>query len=158
MELIFNQTFFAATMADLSYDANKLPLGKLSKRTITQGFQALKDLAELFVNQSLAQSKHQSSYKDAIEDLSDRYYTVIPHSFGRARPPVIQNDNLLKREIELLDSLSEMSIADQIMKETDENLGDVVHPLDRHYSNLKLTEMDTRQYEKVHKANRLLSP
>ena len=147
MELIFNQTFFAATMADLSYDANKLPLGKLSRRTITQGFQALKDLAELFVDQSQAQSKHGSSYEDAVENLSNRYYTVIPHSFGRNRPPVIQNDDLLKKEIELLDSLSEMSVADQIMEETDiDDAGDIVHPLDRQFSNLKLTEMRVRKF------------
>ena len=147
MQLIFNQSFFAATMADLSYDANKLPLGKLSKRTITRGFHALKDLAELLVDASLAQSKHGSSFLDAVADLSNRYYTVIPHSFGRNRPPVIQNDNLLKKEIELLDSLSEMSVADQIMKETGDK--DAVHPLDSQYASLKLTEMDVCMYKVV---------
>ena len=145
MKLIFNQAFFSATMADLSYDAEKLPLGKLSKRTLESGFKALKDLAELLVDNSLAGSKHNKSFADAVHDLSNRYYTVIPHSFGRSRPPVITDEQRLKREIELLDSLSEMSVADQIMKGSKEVEGDVVHPLDRQYSGLKLKEMVPRE-------------
>ncbi len=39
MELIFNPQYFAATMADLNYDINKLPLGKLAKSTIVKGYQ-----------------------------------------------------------------------------------------------------------------------
>jgi poly [ADP-ribose] polymerase len=42
MELIFNQQYFQEVMADLEYDAERLPLGKLSKRTMEQGYQALK--------------------------------------------------------------------------------------------------------------------
>jgi len=34
MELIFNQNFMQQSMASLSYDSKKLPLGKLSKGTI----------------------------------------------------------------------------------------------------------------------------
>lgn len=37
MELIFNQQYFEATMAALNYDSTKMPLGKLSKATITKG-------------------------------------------------------------------------------------------------------------------------
>lgn len=56
MELIFNQQHFQATMTDLKYDMNKLPLGKLSKATITRGFQRLKELADLMDDGSLAES------------------------------------------------------------------------------------------------------
>jgi poly [ADP-ribose] polymerase 2/3/4 len=48
MELIFNRQFFKEVMADLEYDADKLPLGKLSKRTLEQGYTALKVSQELF--------------------------------------------------------------------------------------------------------------
>ena len=142
MKLIFNQRLFAAAMADLDYDADKLPLGKLSKRTIEQGFQALKDLSELFINHSLAESKHNTSYHEAISDLSNMYYTVIPHAFGRNRPPTINHENLLKREIELLDSLSDMSIADGIMNEAEEDVeGIIPNPVDGQFKGLGLKEM-----------------
>jgi poly [ADP-ribose] polymerase len=42
MELIFNQQHLKEVMADMNYDAEKLPLGKLSKRTIEQGYEYLK--------------------------------------------------------------------------------------------------------------------
>jgi poly [ADP-ribose] polymerase len=42
MKLIFNKAFMNEAMQSLDYDANKMPLGKLSKRTITQAYQALK--------------------------------------------------------------------------------------------------------------------
>ena len=58
MELIFNQQYFAATMTDLNYDVNKMPLGKLSKNTIIRGYQALKDLSALLDNVSLAQTQY----------------------------------------------------------------------------------------------------
>ena len=54
MELIFNQAYFDTTMMDMSYDANKLPLGKLSKRTLKAGFERLKELAELLANPALS--------------------------------------------------------------------------------------------------------
>ncbi|KAJ3481322.1 hypothetical protein NLG97_g7848 [Lecanicillium saksenae] len=41
MEMIFNNGFIQATLAELNYDANKLPLGKLSKATILRGFEPM---------------------------------------------------------------------------------------------------------------------
>jgi poly [ADP-ribose] polymerase len=141
--LIFNASNFQATMADMSYDSRKLPLGKLSKRTIGQGLQALKGISELMADPTLAQSRHGDSYANALEDLSNTYYTVIPHVVGQHRIPIINNQQLLKKEIELLDSLGEMSIANEIMKQATASNGpdDLVHPADRQYDGLGMKEM-----------------
>jgi poly [ADP-ribose] polymerase len=74
MQLIFNQQYMADAMTDLNYDADKLPLGKLSKATINRGFQALKDLTVLLSNAVASQTE--------VEDVSNRYYSLIPHNFG----------------------------------------------------------------------------
>ncbi|KAF4975387.1 hypothetical protein FZEAL_7817 [Fusarium zealandicum] len=140
MELIFNQQFFQATMSSLNYDANKLPLGKLSKSTITRGFQQLKDLAALIDDPTLAASKWNETVANATENLSNTYYSVIPHAFGRNRPPVIRDNGLLKKEIELLESLSDMKDAADIMKIDRKTMG-TVHPLDRQFLGLGLEEM-----------------
>jgi poly [ADP-ribose] polymerase len=42
MELIFSQKYFKEVMADMNYDPEKLPLGKLSKKTLEQGYEVLK--------------------------------------------------------------------------------------------------------------------
>ena len=145
MELIFNQQYFAATMLDMSYDANKLPLGKLSKRTLMTGYERLKDIAELLADPSLAQSKHSKAYAEAISDLSDAFYTTIPHSFGRSRPPIINHEERLKREIALLESLTDMEIANGIMKQAKDSEGENIHLIDRHYAGLGMKEMTPRK-------------
>ncbi|KAI0484688.1 PARP-domain-containing protein [Xylariaceae sp. FL0804] len=139
MELIFNQQYFANTMSDLNYDSAKLPLGKLSKLTITRGFEALKELSALLDDPSLAVSQYQTSVPQAAEQLSNLYYTLIPHAFGRNRPPVIQDHNRLKKEIELLESLSDMKDAALLMKSQEQK--EAVNLLDRQFKGLGLDEM-----------------
>ncbi|CAK7203836.1 hypothetical protein SEUCBS139899_006585 [Sporothrix eucalyptigena] len=143
MELIFNRQFFAATMSDLNYDANKLPLGKLSKATISRGFQALKDLSALIDDQALAQSQYHMPYGFAVERLSNLYYSVIPHAFGRNRPPIIDGYVRLKKEIELLESLSDMKDAELLMKVDKAKSAEksAVHPADKHYQGLGMEEV-----------------
>ncbi|GAB0138738.1 hypothetical protein EsDP_00006963 [Epichloe bromicola] len=140
MELIFNQNLFNATMASLNYDANKLPLGKLSKATILRGFQQLKDLAALMDDPTLASSQWEMSVAGATEHLSNTYYSLIPHAFGRNRPPIINNEAHLKQEIELLESLSDMKDASNIMK-IDRTKARTTHPMDSHYLGLGMEEM-----------------
>jgi hypothetical protein len=36
-----------------------------------------------------------------LEALTSRFYTIIPHSFGRSRGPVIDSEALLRQKIEL---------------------------------------------------------
>jgi len=130
-------------MDSLNYDANKLPLGRLSKHTIMRGFSALKDLSVLLNNLSLAQSSYQLSPQGAIEYLSNMYYSYIPHSFGRTRPPIISSDHMIKREIELMESLSELKNADDILKLEGD---DVLHPSDAQFQALGLQEMTPLQW------------
>lgn len=142
MELIFNQQYFTASLNEMAYDAQKLPLGKLSKRTLMMGYEKLKALADLIGDTSAP------SRQAAIAELSDAYYTVIPHVFGRNRPPVIGSDDRLKKEIALLESLSDMEIANALMKESKESKdddGEVTHPLDQQYSRLGMQEMTPRK-------------
>jgi len=93
LELIFNATYFDNTFADFDYDANKMPLGKLSKATLLRGYEVLKDLAALIADPSLANGE---PLNQAIESRSNRYFSLIPHSFGRSRPPVLKDSVRIK--------------------------------------------------------------
>ncbi|GJN75670.1 hypothetical protein PLICBS_009775 [Purpureocillium lilacinum] len=142
MEIIFNQAYFRDTMASLNYDANKLPLGKLSKATILRGFQQLKDLAALIDDPTLAKSKWDMTMAAATEHLSNTYYSLIPHAFGRNRPPIINSDPQLKKEIELLESLSDMKDAADLLKmDRSSRSAQEVHALDRQFQSLGMEEM-----------------
>ena len=64
VELIFNQNHFNAVLEGIGYNANKLPLGKLSKATLKTGFEHLHELAALIKHPSLAQNKYQMSREE----------------------------------------------------------------------------------------------
>lgn len=138
VSLIFNKDYFNETLAEMEYDVNKLPLGKLSKKTLKDGYQALKDLA-----QHLDESSHNPS-KATVEGFSNRYYTLIPHAFGRRHPPVIDSDEAIQREIQLLEALADMDAANDIMKDAsaaESASVDPIHQLDRQFAGLGLEEM-----------------
>ncbi|KAF3919977.1 hypothetical protein AA313_de0209398 [Arthrobotrys entomopaga] len=141
MNLIFNKDFMQQSMANLNYDSRKLPLGRLNKNTLSQGYNQLKAISE-----ALAANSNRS----ALENLTNRYYSIIPHDFGRNRPRVIDNDRTLKDEIELVQSLGDMAIAEKIMKEVEyaeDSQGNRIHPLDKQYASLGLLETTPLEYE-----------
>ncbi|XMA12722.1 hypothetical protein WAI453_005513 [Rhynchosporium graminicola] len=140
MGLIFNQDYFAATMAHLNYDVNKMPMGKLAKSTIVRGYQALKNISELINDHTIAQSKYGTDNQTALEDQSNSFYSYIPHFFGISRPPVINNPDLLNREVELLDSLSDMKDTDNLMKREPKDT-EKMNAIDRQYRGLGLEEL-----------------
>lgn len=139
MAFIFNQQYFLSAMASMSYDAQKMPLGKLSKRTLYEGFKILKELSELRADSNMAPSRYGTHLVAATEALSNRYFTTIPHVFGRNRPPVLSTDVLIKKEIELLETLTDMGVTNEIMKESKDV--EKVHELDRQFNSLGLQEM-----------------
>ena len=70
MELIFNQNHFNAVLEQIGYNANKLPLGKLSQGTLKQGFEHLHELASLIKHPSLAENKYHTSQKEVSRPSS----------------------------------------------------------------------------------------
>ena len=67
VELIFNQNHFNAVLENIGYNANKLPLGKLSKATLKQGFEHLHELASLIKHPSLAGNKYSTNQQEVLK-------------------------------------------------------------------------------------------
>lgn len=143
IELIFNQNHFNSVLEGIGYNANKLPLGKLSKTTLKQGFEHLNELASLIKHPKLAANKYQMSQAEAIEDFSNKYYSTIPHETGRAPPPLINDQDILRKEISMLDTLTDMEVANTIMKTTTDKKKDAeeVNMLDKRFKELNMDEM-----------------
>ena len=55
---------------------------------------------------------------NALSTLTGTYYSIIPHAFGRIRPPPIANKEALKRELDLVDALGDMEIASKLISDT----------------------------------------
>jgi len=140
MRLIFNKDFIQEVMADMNYDAQKLPLGRLSKRTLAQGYAALKSLSDVLRDPSVYGGTDSEAYEEAIYECTNTYYTNIPHNVGFGKLPLIKDDRMLKKEIELLQSLTDMSVTDEIMTEARTSPGSL-HPLDVQFKGLNLDEL-----------------
>ncbi|KAG1865517.1 poly polymerase catalytic domain-containing protein [Suillus subalutaceus] len=103
--LIFSSKLIDAHLSSMNYDANKLPLGKLAKSTILNGFAALKKLAEVVEYPDGDMAKSLGGFQTACETLTSEYYSIIPHVFGRTRPT----------ELNLVDALGDMEIAHKLI-------------------------------------------
>ncbi|KAG1769586.1 poly polymerase catalytic domain-containing protein [Suillus occidentalis] len=142
--LIFSSQLIDAHLSSMNYDAKKLPLGKLAKSTILKGFEALKKLADAIDHQDSDSMEALGGIQAACETLTSEYYSIIPHVFGRARPTVISNVELLRKELNLVDTLGDMEIAHKLINtitKVDDD-GNPLNPLDAHFRSLGLQSMD----------------
>lgn len=73
-------------------DIKKMPLGKLSKQQIAKGFEALEEI----------EAAIKKGEQNKLEELTNKFFTIIPHNFGRNRPPIISDDSVLQAKKEML--------------------------------------------------------
>ncbi|KAM9325285.1 protein mono-ADP-ribosyltransferase PARP3 [Gastrophryne carolinensis] len=133
MTLIFSSDMFKEAMQTMNLDIKKMPLGKLSKAQIAKGFDALEDLQAAL---------DRKAKKAELSELSSRFYTIIPHNFGRQIPPVIDSQEVLQAKKDMLLVLADIELAqtlqaDKVKQEQEVELMEVPHPLDVDYQLLK---------------------
>ncbi|BFZ09137.1 hypothetical protein BsWGS_12176 [Bradybaena similaris] len=150
MKLIFDNDMFKATLQKFDIDVKKMPLGKLSKTQIAKGFEALEELEEAV----------KKNNKSAINEFSSKFYTVIPHSFGRNVPPPIDTLEELQRKYDMLAVLGDIALAQSIQKDREKATADsekdtVPHSLDVNYGllncNMKLLDKTSIEYNVLEK-------
>ena len=100
-------------MKDIGYDTKKMPLGKLSKTQIAKGFEVLEEIETAL--------KAKTKNKNKIDELSSKFYTVIPQDFGRVCPPSINNDELLQKKYDMLMVLSDIELAQSMQEKAEKD-------------------------------------
>ena len=69
-------------------------------------------------------------------DASNRFFTLIPHDFGMKKPPILNNPDIVKNKIEMLDNLLEIEVAYSLLKDTgDENANKVLLKVKVNFTN-----------------------
>ncbi|CAN6467702.1 unnamed protein product [Victoria cruziana] len=142
ISLICDISMMKQQMLEIGYNAEKLPLGKLSKSTIMKGYEVLGRISDVIG----------SSDKKKLDTLSGEFYTVIPHDFGfrKMREFVIDTPQKLKQKLALVEALGEIEVATKLLKDEDEMQDD---PLYAHYERLKCNleplEVDCQEYSMV---------
>ncbi|CBI36874.3 unnamed protein product, partial [Vitis vinifera] len=125
ISLICDVSMMKQQMMEIGYNADKLPLGKLSKSTISKGYDVLKRIADVI----------SQSNRKTLEQLSGEFYTVIPHDFGfkKMRDFVIDTPQKLKHKLEMVEALGEIEVATKLLKD---DIGTQEDPLHMHYQRL----------------------
>ncbi|ORX55486.1 PARP-domain-containing protein [Piromyces finnis] len=139
IKLIFDISLMEQQMSEIGYNAKKMPLGKLTKEHIKKSFAVLKKLDDELNNKVPKPS--------VLSDLTSEFYTIIPHDFGRTRPPVINTKVLLKKKIEMVESLADIQIATTLLKNQKVEITE--NPIDMNYKSLHcdLTPLDHNSEE-----------
>eukprot|EP00005_Dracoamoeba_jomungandri_P005506 CAMPEP_0174260434 /NCGR_PEP_ID=MMETSP0439-20130205/9708_1 /TAXON_ID=0 /ORGANISM="Stereomyxa ramosa, Strain Chinc5" /LENGTH=570 /DNA_ID=CAMNT_0015344681 /DNA_START=41 /DNA_END=1750 /DNA_ORIENTATION=+ len=130
VKLIFDHDMFNNAMKEMEIDTKKLPLGKISTTQIERGFEVLEDIEQVLNGNSNA----------SLVDLTSRFYTEIPHAFGRRKPPVIRDMEHLQQKKDMLNVLGDIEIAqelEKLAKEGEKGSGEVPHIMDINYGQLK---------------------
>ena len=109
MELISNKHMFETELRNaFKFDCGRMPLGKLSERTIHEGYLVLREIEDALV---------QKASRSVLGNLSSRFYTLIPHDFGFCKMHnfIIDSLETVKDKAALLESLGEVEAAERLV-------------------------------------------
>ena len=103
----------------------------------------MQELGSLIKHPNLAKNKYNTTQKEALEEHSNKYYSTIPHISGRVAPPTIDDNDKLRKEVAMLDTLTDMSVANTIMKAKDNSRdAESVALIDKRFNGLGMSEME----------------
>ncbi|XP_009617761.1 poly [ADP-ribose] polymerase 1 isoform X1 [Nicotiana tomentosiformis] len=143
MKMLFNVETYRAAMMEFEINMSEMPLGKLSKRNIQKGFEALTEIQNL-----LSGTNHDPAVKETLlVDASNRFFTVIPS----IHPHVIKDEDDFKLKIKMLEALQDIEIASRLVGfdiDNDDSLDDKYKKLHCDISPIPHHSEDYRVIEK----------
>ena len=106
--IIFDKKTFDDMATKFNLDAKRAPLGTISSNQISKAYNILNRI-----------SKNLEDYNESeFMKATSEFYSVIPTNFGLSKPPLLNNEDILKEKIELLKILGDVEAAARIMKNT----------------------------------------
>uniref|UniRef100_A0A1B6DFG5 Poly [ADP-ribose] polymerase n=1 Tax=Clastoptera arizonana TaxID=38151 RepID=A0A1B6DFG5_9HEMI len=141
ISLILNVNTMKEVMMEFELDLQKMPLGKISKKQIQKAYLVLQELQQIL--------KASNPTKTVILDISNKFYTLVPHDYGIDNPPPLDSEEIIKTKMDMLENLLDLEIAYNIMKPNSTDAG--IHPVDAHYHKLNtditVLEKDSKDFE-----------
>lgn len=125
MQMLFDLKKMEGMMISCDLDLKQMPLGKISKKQMEKAMTVLQTISRLIGKSG--------SYGKLIE-ASNKFFTMIPHSFGVKRPTAIDSIDVVNAKCEMLESLMNMEL---IYGYLDGESGEKNNPLDACYPKLK---------------------
>ncbi|KAM8847132.1 poly [ADP-ribose] polymerase 1 [Synchiropus picturatus] len=126
IKMIFDVESMKKAMVEFEIDLQKMPLGKLSKRQIQSAYALLTEVQQA-VSDCLSEAQ--------ILDLSNRFYTLIPHDFGMKKPPLLDSVDYIQAKVQMLDNLLDIEVAYSLLRGGAQDVDS--DPIDINYEKLK---------------------
>lgn len=110
ISLIYDKKMINDNLHEIGYDSKKMPLGKLSPVTLTNGLNILKQI-EL-------ELKNENPNRENLTKYSSNFYSQIPHDFGYKKMAnfIIDTIDKVKEKIDMISVLSDMKITLKILE------------------------------------------
>ena len=129
LALLSNVDIMQQNLLTLNIDSKKCPLGKLNSNQLDSAGQIIDKIQQIVMTPILTDENKQN-----LISLSSEFYTYLPMSFGRKKPPAISSQEMINNYKDTIVELKNMVVAVQVA--ANNNIGSV-HPLDSIYSNIK---------------------
>ncbi|KAG9407568.1 Poly [ADP-ribose] polymerase 3 [Aphanomyces cochlioides] len=132
IQMIFDKDMFKSEIVRLKLDPTRMPLGALSLNQIQKGVDILDDIQAALDggNPSVAN----------LRTLSAKFYQIIPHAYARhVIPPVLETPQQLEEKYEMLSTLHDIVVAQDVEK----TLGHA-KPVKQNSLDLKYAELNSQ--------------
>ena len=146
IEELFSLETRDSALQSFNLDLKKLPLGVPSQQQIQNGVSILNKIKNKL---------NGGNVSDSYPLLSSQFYTAIPHSFGRSRPPAISTQTSLQERYDMCNILLDMFDTNETLQkiEAESTKQQVPYPADSHYDSLKadlsLVDRTSEEYKVV---------
>lgn len=131
LSLLFNEDTITEQLQSMSIDTKRMPLGRISQSQLEKGREVLEKLAKVAAGET----------KGDVGDLTAEFYTLVPHSFGRQRPPPLRSREAIQEKFDLINTLTDVTVVQDLLAKEKADAeaavaAEVPHPLDRQYKDL----------------------
>lgn len=123
LSLISDIEMMKKTLIQLDVDTKKLPLGKIHADQLKKAGYMLDEL--------MKEVQKKKPDNDKILEITSGYFTMIPYSCGRKKPPVLDSNEMIAKFRDVLDDLKNIVVAVKMIN----NKSDV-NPIDNVYNEI----------------------
>lgn len=100
---IFDIDLMKQTLLDHHVDVKEVPLGQLDQEEMLEAYKILGELLEAV--------REEKQNRRKIVELTNYFYTLIPHNFGNDEIPLLDNEEIVQRKVLLMENILEIDIA-----------------------------------------------
>ncbi|ATZ80272.1 putative poly ADP-ribosyl transferase [Bodo saltans virus] len=125
IELISNEKMLSDTLVKLNVDPKKMPLGKISNEQLNKAEELLKKIKLIMLKHKIEdKNTSEITYVVPKEELGEikqyscEYYTLVPYSCGRKKPPILEDMEIVDDNVTLIEELKNVHVTYTIIKNT----------------------------------------